>query len=109
MFPVQRILQSLYDLFRSSFLAFRRKEMYQLGGTGHIRIKIKIQPDAFLSCPPEQFQHLCAPSAPVLLPDTFHMADMERNVQIPGNPDHFFRSEEHTSELQSRSDLVCRL
>src|SRR5206468_12413440 len=23
--------------------------------------------------------------------------------------DHFFRSEEHTSELQSRSDLVCRL
>src|SRR2546421_3847748 len=24
-------------------------------------------------------------------------------------PDRWFRSEEHTSELQSRSDLVCRL
>ena len=65
--------------------------MYQLGGAGHIRIEIKIQPDAFLSCPPEQFQHLCAPDTPILLSDTFHMADMERNVQIPGNPDHFFQ------------------
>src|SRR2546428_9193284 len=29
--------------------------------------------------------------------------------QSPPGPDHRLRSEEHTSELQSRSDLVCRL
>src|SRR2546428_7926942 len=36
-----------------------------------------------------------------------------RALWIPGRPggvaDHQHRSEEHTSELQSRSDLVCRL
>src|SRR5690349_21971144 len=30
-------------------------------------------------------------------------------VGIPRCPDHDIRSEEHTSELQSRRDLVCRL
>src|SRR2546421_7098016 len=33
-----------------------------------------------------------------------HLAQGERTLQIP-----LVRSEEHTSELQSRSDLVCRL
>src|SRR5438874_5271869 len=28
---------------------------------------------------------------------------------VAGRPKHFVRSEEHTSELQSRRDLVCRL
>src|SRR5438034_5453352 len=34
-----------------------------------------------------------------------------RAARIPPGPDHFHdvRSEEHTSELQSHSDLVCRL
>src|SRR2546428_6063318 len=41
-----------------------------------------------------------------------HVVDMDRsslgNV-VGGNPYDLARSEEHTSELQSRSDLVCRL
>src|SRR5206468_12632180 len=32
-----------------------------------------------------------------------------RGMKVPVNPRHQARSEEHTSELQSRSDLVCRL
>src|SRR2546428_5159693 len=39
---------------------------------------------------------------------------VERHRHLPNQPRHFrqvpvSRSEEHTSELQSRSDLVCRL
>src|SRR5206468_11126567 len=34
--------------------------------------------------------------------------DVIKQALIMGN-DHVLRSEEHTSELQSRSDLVCRL
>src|SRR5206468_11786397 len=37
---------------------------------------------------------------------TFALADGEREGQLRGVE---VRSEEHTSELQSRSDLVCRL
>ena len=36
---------------------------------------------------------------------TKHLIYQSANTQIPDN----FRSEEHTSELQSHSDLVCRL
>src|SRR5256886_13534374 len=32
-----------------------------------------------------------------------------QNAASKGNPDDRFRSEEHTSELQSQSNLVCRL
>src|SRR5206468_9061955 len=32
-----------------------------------------------------------------------------RRIKAGAARDHFLRSEEHTSELQSRSDLVCRL
>src|SRR5206468_12509538 len=31
------------------------------------------------------------------------------NTTVGSQPDSAYRSEEHTSELQSRSDLVCRL
>src|SRR5216683_7877145 len=37
-----------------------------------------------------------------------HDAGIGRDKRKPGHADHG-RSEEHTSELQSRSDLVCRL
>src|SRR2546422_67762 len=40
------------------------------------------------------------------------VAEVEARVQdqvVPGQPPHVFRSEEHTSELQSRLHLVCRL
>src|SRR5947207_10865145 len=36
-----------------------------------------------------------------------HGADGDRGVEVAGEVD--VRSEEHTSELQSHSDLVCRL
>src|SRR5206468_12340764 len=35
-----------------------------------------------------------------------HRVRRRQNLRHPADPD---RSEEHTSELQSRSDLVCRL
>src|SRR5690349_24119256 len=35
--------------------------------------------------------------------------DFERAGAVIGGGDDYFRSEEHTSELQSRRDLVCRL
>src|SRR2546428_3522193 len=38
---------------------------------------------------------------------TFTLAD--DTLYFPERPIHIKRSEEHTSELQSRSDLVCRL
>src|SRR3712207_8031242 len=34
---------------------------------------------------------------------------LPRNQTIPSHPNHTIRSEEHTSELQSRQYLVCRL
>src|SRR2546428_8349025 len=43
---------------------------------------------------------------PVHTPDEGKRQDEHRKVAIGSN---LFRSEEHTSELQSRSDLVCRL
>src|SRR2546421_6923971 len=38
-----------------------------------------------------------------------HRGAFEAAGREPGRQHHPFRSEEHTSELQSRSDLVCRL
>src|SRR5438874_4752471 len=35
--------------------------------------------------------------------------DTSQDYQVEGLPFHLVRSEEHTSELQSRRDLVCRL
>src|SRR2546428_8452354 len=49
----------------------------------------------------------CAQPAPDR-PDNFaQIESFVRAAQQEG--EHFARSEEHTSELQSRSDLVCRL
>src|SRR5690349_16650250 len=47
-----------------------------------------------------------------VLPLQFHLMVIENTVQFPGSlfgELTAFRSEEHTSELQSRRDLVCRL
>src|SRR5688572_31743922 len=40
-----------------------------------------------------------------------HLVHVDRGIdlQVPVNPDAEQRSEEHTSELQSQSNLVCRL
>src|SRR2546421_5076867 len=35
--------------------------------------------------------------------------EQQLNVMQPPQPTYTYRSEEHTSELQSRSDIVCRL
>src|SRR5256886_10816096 len=47
-----------------------------------------------------------ANAAGVIL-DTFHFADLHHTLEL--NPSESERSEEHTSELQSQSNLVCRL
>src|SRR5699024_12335333 len=39
----------------------------------------------------------------------FTVFDQKQDGSIGGQPPHTERSEEHTSELQSRFDLVCRL
>src|SRR5438067_8250334 len=41
--------------------------------------------------------------------DADRIADRSRGVPRPHDVDRLCRSEEHTSELQSRFDLVCRL
>src|SRR5690349_24997340 len=54
--------------------------------------------------------HARRPGAPALL-HAVH-AHGERPLRVglvPGHPGAAVRSEEHTSELQSRRDLVCRL
>src|SRR5207249_11446142 len=72
---------------------------------------------------PAQVRHqnrLCLVFAQIIdrgetFPDSSVVSDMDlsaaqlgRDIEI--NPhEHAFRSEEHTSELQSRFDLVCRL
>src|SRR2546428_7991688 len=50
-------------------------------------------------------------SVPIAWPRTFdHAMGTEQFAKLMGQSlDQFLRSEEHTSELQSRSDLVCRL
>src|SRR2546421_11983710 len=45
---------------------------------------------------------------PSLTPLQLKISILSRNV-YKSSPQKFARSEEHTSELQSRSDLVCRL
>src|SRR5204862_7007469 len=42
-------------------------------------------------------------------PAARHQAHPAPEGRIPGRLQHHHRSEEHTSELQSRRDLVCRL
>src|SRR2546429_4191097 len=43
-------------------------------------------------------------------PDELHAIDADQARELPvGVQDHLPRSEEHTSELQSRLHLVCRL
>src|SRR3712207_8922990 len=52
------------------------------------------------------------PSAPRLRPSTAHSTaanDISRNGSVVFNAKATGRSEEHTSELQSRQYLVCRL
>src|SRR2546428_5945321 len=57
----------------------------------------------------------CASVAPVLIAARFTGSDHSEPAKdiasslIPTEADSDSRSEEHTSELQSRSDLVCRL
>src|SRR5206468_8948597 len=47
---------------------------------------------------------------PIFSPDDVpYLADAQANIFCRKVDTHRFRSEEHTSELQSRSDLVCRL
>src|SRR3712207_7463797 len=46
---------------------------------------------------------------PVELLDLHAFGDAEPAVQLHSTVDHALRSEEHTSELQSRQYLVCRL
>src|SRR2546430_9046241 len=50
-----------------------------------------------------------APVAP--LPGAATIIEIEHGVALGGEQlvEHVFRSEEHTSELQSQSNLVCRL
>src|SRR2546430_10572507 len=36
-------------------------------------------------------------------------SDLRTDVSVADDPEDFSRSEEHTSELQSQSNLVCRL
>src|SRR5207249_9055719 len=43
------------------------------------------------------------------LPMTSENGKTKCDSSRPGRPNHILRSEEHTSELQSRFDLVCRL
>src|SRR5438874_722530 len=46
---------------------------------------------------------------PVTTPAPVHAAQQEHALAPPTRPKWQTRSEEHTSELQSRRDLVCRL
>src|SRR5437588_9000857 len=50
-------------------------------------------------------------SRPAFLPwHRMFILEFEHDLQtVSGNPDLIQRSEEHTSELQSHSDIVCRL
>src|SRR5690606_41319252 len=47
------------------------------------------------------------PRFPAVTPE--ELADLEVEVSVLTPPQPFPRSEEHTSELQSRENLVCRL
>src|SRR5690606_40620376 len=58
--------------------------------------------------------HLIKSEAPLILPgkDThfcYSMTDLDAFMKRLDALDVFYRSEEHTSELQSRENLVCRL
>src|SRR5690349_21996744 len=50
---------------------------------------------------------LCCAAAPV--PDPPGRRTTSGTLALPPNMNRILRSEEHTSELQSRRDLVCRL
>src|SRR5206468_2421322 len=70
-----------------------------------------------LYSPPKKLVDLCAPLTPMQFNDLYCLARQEVHTLSCGaaRPRDFgehvraLRSEEHTSELQSRSDLVCRL
>src|SRR5438132_9197005 len=49
------------------------------------------------------------PHPPALSGDFSLRSQHEKIIADRGSPDSDYRSEEHTSELQSHSDLVCRL
>src|SRR2546422_6167630 len=53
-------------------------------------------------------QHCCARESPAWSPDCGKSAELRMESGCP-SPDRWQRSEEHTSELQSRLHLVCRL
>src|SRR3712207_8466497 len=51
----------------------------------------------------------CGPGTLANLQRHVALADVDAIVVTHGHPDHWVRSDEHTSELQSRQYLVCRL
>src|SRR5206468_10222147 len=69
----------------------------------HLRVTVTIMRDDFFDLPIEQRE--------IVLISKRTIARIElRITACEGcNPEAEIRSEEHTSELQSRSDLVCRL
>src|SRR5947207_11447312 len=66
------------------------------------RTVVRSQPQIFIQ--PVRLNQLARIHLPIGIPDRLELAKSLHQL----GPKHF-RSEEHTSELQSHSDLVCRL
>src|SRR5699024_11749101 len=65
--------------------------------------------DALPPTPPDTSETDCSPAETLAVPSPRPLTSSSRSDHTVGRTPRSARSEEHTSELQSRFDLVCRL